>query len=35
MHFTCNWVDLGWVKYFKKQEFKSNIKSMKIGSRNK
>ena len=34
-HFTCNSVDLGCVLYFKEQEFKSSIKAMKIGPRNK
>ena len=31
MYFTFNWVDLGWVQYFKKEVFKSSIKTMKIG----
>ena len=35
MHYSCNWVDLGWVYYFKKQKFKLSVKVIKIGPRNK
>ena len=34
MHFTCNLVDLGWFKYFKKQVFKFSIEVMQIWPRN-
>ena len=34
-HFTCNWVDLGCVYYFKEQEFKFSIEAMHICPRNK
>ena len=30
-----NWVDLGWVYYFKEQEFKFSIEAMQICPRNK
>ena len=34
-HFTCILVDLGYVQYFKEQEFKSSIEAMKVYPRNK
>ena len=30
MDFICNWADLGWVLYFKKQMFKLSIEIMQI-----
>ena len=35
MHFTCNWVDLGWFKTSKNILFKSSVKAMQIWPRNK
>ena len=35
MHFTCYWVDLGWFKTSRNILFKSSVKAMKIGPRNK
>ena len=34
-HFTCNWLDLGWVYYFEEQEIKFSIEAMQICPRNK
>ena len=30
MHFTCNWVDLGWFKCSRNMLFKLRVKAMQI-----
>jgi len=35
MHFTCNWVDLGWFKSSSNILFKTRVKAIQICSRNK
>ena len=35
IHFTCNWVDLGWFKSSRNMLFKPRVKAMQICSKKK